>query len=180
MPRCKREGLVTIERHNLHQLTINGLFIALVTVATLAIRVPVPATTGYINVGDTMIYLAALVGGPKAGLIAGGVGSAIADLLGGYPQWAPWTLVIKGLQGLIAGVLAYSLYRQRGAFHPGTALGLAAAGLWMVVGYYVAGGLIFGFGAALAEVPGNLVQGLGSVVIATPLLAALRRLRQSG
>jgi uncharacterized membrane protein len=166
-----------LEARALRQLTLTALFVALVTVATMVIQIPVPATSGYINVGDTMIFVAALVGGPKAGLIAGGLGSAMADLLSGYGQWAPWTLVIKGLEGLIAGVLAYGLYRQRGAFSAGTLLSLALAGLWMVLGYYVAGGIIRGFGAALTEVPGNLIQGLGSVVIAAPVLAALRGLR---
>lgn len=162
---------------SLRDLTLTGLFIALVTVATMIIQVPVPATGGFINVGDTMIFVAALVGGPKVGLIAGGVGSALADLLSGYAMWAPWTLVIKGIEGLLAAVLAYGAFRMRGTLAGGTLIGLAVAALWMVFGYFVAGGAMIGFAPALTEVPGNLVQGFGSVVLAVPLLMTLRGLR---
>jgi uncharacterized membrane protein len=166
-----------MDTRNVRDLTMIGLFVALVTVTTMVVMVPVPATGGFINVGDTMIFVAALVGGPQAGLIAGGVGSAMADLLSGYASWAPWTLVIKGLEGLLAAVLAFRVYRTRGAMSAGTLAGLSVAALWMVTGYFLVGGLKYGFAAALTEVPGNLIQGFGSVVLATPLLVALRRLK---
>ncbi|MDP2871449.1 MAG: ECF transporter S component [Bacillota bacterium] len=165
-----------MDSRGLRELTLTALFVALVTVATMVVQVPVPATGGFINVGDTMIFVAALVGGPKAGLIAGGLGSALADLLSGYAMWAPWTLVIKGLEGLLAAVLAFRAYRMRGALSVATLAGLAIAGLWMVLGYYVAGGIIRGFAPALTEVPGNLIQAFGSVILATPVLMALRGL----
>lgn len=161
----------------LRELTLTALFVALVAVATMVIQVPAPTTGGYINVGDTMIFLAALLGGPRAGLVAGGLGSMLADLLSGYASWAPWTLVIKGLEGLIAAALARRAFRARGALAPLTLLGLAASVLWMVLGYYLAGAVRYGFAAALTEVPGNLVQGFGSMAIAVPLLLALRHLR---
>ncbi len=159
----------------MRQLTLTALLMAMVTVATMLIQVPVPATKGFINVGDTVIFVAALMFGPRTGVIAGGVGSALADLLSGYAHWAPWTLVIKGLEGLIAGAVAWRAYRKGGAFHPQAIAGIALAAAWMVGGYYLAGGAMMGFGAATAEVPGNLIQGFGSVALAAPLLAALRR-----
>jgi uncharacterized membrane protein len=162
--------------NGVRELTLTGLFVALVTVATMVIQVPVPATGGFINVGDTMIFVAALVGGPKVGLLAGGIGSALADVFSGYAMWAPWTLVIKGLEGLLAAVLAYRAFRMRGALSGGTLVGLGIAALWMVLGYLIAGGVIAGFAPALTEVPGNLIQGFGSVVLAVPLLMALRGL----
>lgn len=165
-----------MQQRNVRDLTMTGLFLALVTVTTIAVVVPVPATGGYINVGDTMIFVAALVGGPKMGLIAGGLGSALADIYVGYPLW--WaTLVIKGLEGLLAAVLAFRAYRTRGALSCATLGGLSIAALWMVLGYYVVQGFMVGFAPALSEVPGNLVQGFGSVVLATPLLIAMRNLK---
>jgi uncharacterized membrane protein len=171
---------MTVRNNSLRRLTWTAAFTALVCVATMVIQVPVPATAGYINVGDTMIFVAALLLGPRAGLVAGGFGSALADVLAGYGQWAPWTLVIKGLEGLIAGAIAHRAYRRGGALQPASLAGMIVAAGWMVAGYYLAGGLMKGFAASALEIPGNLVQGFGSVVLATPLLSALRRLAAGG
>jgi len=84
------------------QLTLTIVFAALVAATTLMVRIPIPATTGYFNIGDAMIFVAALVFGPVVGGLAGGCGSAIADIIG-YPLFAPYTLVIKGMEGWIAG-----------------------------------------------------------------------------
>jgi uncharacterized membrane protein len=113
-------------------------------------------------------------------LIAGGLGSALADVISGYAVWAPWTLVIKGLEGLIAGLIGFSAFRAGKGLPPRAILGLALGAAWMVVGYYVAGGVLVGFPAAAVEVPGNLLQGFGSAAIAVPLLLALRRLNLGG
>jgi hypothetical protein len=97
------------------KLVLAALLTALVTVATIAFQVPVPATKGYINLGDTVIFLAALLLGPRYGAIAGGVGSALADLLSPYAAWAPFTLVIKGLEGFIVGYVLYRLASAKGS-----------------------------------------------------------------
>ena len=80
---------------NLRDFALLGLFTALVAVSTMIIRVPIPQTNGYMNLGDSMVLLTAIFFGPVGGFIAGGIGSALADILGGYPQWAIWTLIIK-------------------------------------------------------------------------------------
>jgi len=86
-------------------------FTALVFIATSVIVVETPATKGFFNLGETMVYTAALLGGPIIGAIAGGVGSALADLYLGYPHYAPGTLVIKGIEGFLVGYLVWSLKR---------------------------------------------------------------------
>jgi uncharacterized membrane protein len=86
------------------KLAIGAVFAALVCVATLVFTVSVPATTGYFNVGETVIYVAALLFGPFVGAFAGGVGAAIADMIVA-PQFAPGTLVVKGFEGTIVGFL---------------------------------------------------------------------------
>ncbi len=53
-----------------------------------------------------MVYITALLFGSFIGAFAGGVGSMAADLLLGYPQYAPATLVIKALEGGIVGLLS--------------------------------------------------------------------------
>jgi uncharacterized membrane protein len=91
------------------KLAIAGVFAALVCVATLVLVVSVPATTGYFNIGETVIYVAASLFGPIVGAAAGGIGAGIADLLVA-PQFAPGTLIIKGLEGGIVGFLNRKMF----------------------------------------------------------------------
>jgi uncharacterized membrane protein len=75
-------------------------------VATISFTVYVPSTRGYFNIGETMVYTAALLFGPVVGAFAGGVGSMFADLFLGYYYYAPATLIVKALEGLIVGFLS--------------------------------------------------------------------------
>ena len=70
------------------------------------IQILIPATGGYINVGDVIIFTSAILFGPMVGALAGGIGSAVADILFGYPAFAPYTFVIKGLEGFVAGYIS--------------------------------------------------------------------------
>jgi len=81
------------------------VFAAFVCVATLVFAVSVPVTSGYFNIGETMIYVAALLFGPYVGAFAGGLGSAIADMLVA-PIFTPGTLIIKSCEGAIVGFLS--------------------------------------------------------------------------
>lgn len=86
------------------QASLTAVMAALVGAATLIVRIPNPMG-GYFNLGDVAIFAVALTFNPVVGGVAGGVGSAIADLIG-FPVFAVPTLVIKGLEGLIAGVIS--------------------------------------------------------------------------
>ena len=161
-------------------LALMALFSALVTVATLVIRIPIPITKGYFNLGDTLIFIAAALLGPVYGLVAGGVGSALADVIGGYVHFAPWTLVIKGIEGLIAGALLRLV--RVDPEKVGRAMAILAgmfliAALWMVIGYFSAEYVIYAFDItpALAELPFNILQGVLSALTATVVCPFLLR-----
>ncbi|MEM2995818.1 MAG: ECF transporter S component [Candidatus Bathyarchaeia archaeon] len=94
------------QKINTVQLTTAVIFTALVCVATMIFTVYVPSTKGFFNVGETMVYTAALLFGPFVGAFAGGVGSMFADVLLGYYYYAPATLVIKALEGGLVGFLS--------------------------------------------------------------------------
>ncbi len=83
-----------------------AVFTAVVAAATMAFSLSIPVTSGYFNIGEIMVYTAALLMGPYVGAFAGGVGSMISDLSLGYAIYAPGTLVIKGLEGFIVGYLS--------------------------------------------------------------------------
>ena len=79
---------------------------AMVCAATMLFTLYVPATKGFFNLGETMVYTVALLLGPWVGALAGGLGSALADVLLGFPYYAPGTLVIKASEGFVVGWLS--------------------------------------------------------------------------
>jgi uncharacterized membrane protein len=95
------------ERSKARLIASSALSIALVFVATSSISIYISATKGYFNLGDSMIFLTALLFGPVEGGLAGGVGSMLSDVFLGYTVYAPATPVVKGIEGFITG----SLYR---------------------------------------------------------------------
>jgi uncharacterized membrane protein len=149
------------------QIALIVVMSALVAVGTLIVRIPNPMG-GYFNVGDVMIFVAALTFGPLVGGAAGGLGSAVADIIG-FPLFAVPTLVIKGLEGLIAGLVANkkSVYRDIFA--------VVAAGAEMVIGYFLVEMYLWGVGGALAEVPANVAQIAVGGLIGIPIALVLRR-----
>ena len=149
---------------------------AVTTVFTMIIRIPVTPTRGYINLGDVAIYFTALTFGPFTALAAGGLGTALADILGGYAQWAPITFFAHGIQGLVIGFIFKMVKKEKAAvFFLSLFFSFLLGTLMMAGTYFVTGGLIYGFGAAATEIPGNILQNIAGVVIGTPLFFAVKK-----
>ena len=153
-------------------LTLNAASVALVAATTLIIRIPVPATQGYIHPGDAVIIAAALLFGRRTGFIAGGVGSAMADLMGGYAHWAPLTLLIKGTEGFLVGAVGSGRW---GRIPIRPALASLFGGLAMVAGYFVAESWFYGTEAATIALSANLVQAGFGLAVGFPGALSLRR-----
>lgn len=118
------------------------VFLVAVYAVTVATAVYQPATGGYFNLGEAVIYLAAIVSGPLTAAIAGGVGAALADLSTGYGIFAPGTLVIKFAEGYLAGVLVHRL-RGRWLQAAGAGVGAFYAALLMVFALYYWAGEVY-------------------------------------
>ncbi|GAG86716.1 unnamed protein product [marine sediment metagenome] len=84
---------------------IIGIFAAFTCILTFIVPITIPATQGYINLGDIGVMISGLLFGPIIGGIAGGFGSALADLFIA-PIYAIPTLIIKGLEGFLVGFIA--------------------------------------------------------------------------
>jgi len=165
-------------------LTISFMatFTALVFVITQFAWIPISAVPGQrFDAGDIIIFIAAWTFGPLVGGFAGGVGSSLSDaLVGGAPYW-PFTLVIKGLEGTIAGLIY-----QRSS---GSRLRLSwlLASLVMVGGYFITNaefiGLIVGANSTLnpgligglVEVPFDIAQVAAGGIIARPVSRYLKK-----
>ena len=111
-----------------------------------------------------MSFHGGLVGG-----IIGGLGPALSDLISGYPQWAIFTFVIDGLQAVLVGLLVKK-------FNPANIIiGSVIAGVWKVFGYFIAGGILSGFGPALGEIAGNSFQMVVGLIVGFALFTAVRQ-----
>ncbi len=160
-----------MERFGVREIAAIGIMAALTTIATMTLTIPIPATQGYFNLGDAIVMISALVFGPIVGGVAGGVGSALADLLGGWYTWVPFTLIIKGLEGAVAGYIGG---RQQ-INYVQILIAWLIGGIIMVIGYFSVQVMLYGLPAAMVEIPFNMVQMISSGIIGIPLSIIIRR-----
>jgi len=158
-----------MRRLEVRTIALAAVLIALTAVFTMFVRVPIPATQGYVNFSDVATYFAAYAFGPGLGFVAGGVGAGLADLLGGFAQFAPITLLAHGLQGLLAGLIG-----RKGTM-PALLAGWAAGAVAMIGVYFLGEIPLLGLGPALAEILPNLGQTIAGGLVGIPLYLAVRR-----
>lgn len=152
------------------QLALSGVMAALVAIATYLVQIPNPPTHGYINFGDIMIFVSALTFGPIVGGAAGSIGSALSDLASPYAYFAPFTFVVKGLEGVLAGLISNRRNPRRDI------LAVIVAGAEMITGYFLIEFFPLQVGwAALTEVPGNISQILVGGVFGVPIAYFIRK-----
>ncbi len=158
--------------HKLKELTIAGISIALVFVATLMINIRLPiGYGGLIHLGNVPLFLAAIVYGKKTGAIAGAVGMGLFDLMGGWTPWAPATFIIVGLMGYVVGLVA-----EKKDTMTGYVIGIILACIIKIAGYYVAEALIYGnWAQPVFSIPGNLMQIGVAAVVVLPIAGMLKK-----
>ena len=156
-----------MKHQKLYRLCLAALFAALCLVATNIIHIPIPATDGYINLGDCVVLLGAFLLGPVYGAAAGGVGSALADILTGYTVFAPGTFVIKAGIAVIAALIMKAL---GGKTKAASVVAGIAGEVWMVLGYFLYESIFLGYGlAAAGSIGGNAIQAVAGVIWAAAL-----------
>lgn len=144
-------------------IVLIALFSALVCVLTIFVQIP--WGKGYINFGDTLIFLAASLLGPVGGMIAGAIGSSLADIFSGFAVYAPFTFVVKGGEGFLCGILySYVFRKQRPILR--RLFSMLIAGAWMVIGYFLTDLMLYGWEASLFNFVSGPIQAGTSLVVA--------------
>lgn len=154
---------VTVRR-----ITVTALMSALIFVLTVLPRIPTPIG-GYVHLGDVGIMFSALAFGPWVATVAGGIGTALADIGGGYAQFAFFSFLVHGAQGAMVAVLARKLNSLR------LALAVIAGALIVMGGYFLAEVVLYGMGEAILELVPNFIQGLVGGIIGVPLYIMVRK-----
>ena len=140
-------------------------------ICTLILKVPVGPDC-YIHLGDAVILLAVILLPRGYACFAGAVGATLADLMGGFAFWAPWTFAVKLLFILVFG---FFLDRSRKNASEKTLLGvpvieligLVVSGIVAVVGYFLSEYMLFGNWIPAATcIPFNIIQVTVAAIIA--------------
>ena len=154
------------------RISLVAIMTAVVAVFTMVIRIPSPIG-GYISLCDAAVSFAAYAFGPFTGLIAGGLGAAFADLIGGFPQWALISFIVHGIEALLMGLIV----RKDSTSIPMLIIAALIAVI-VVSGGYLLLTTLFGltvFSEAILEVPGNIVQSAVGAVLGLVLYSGVRK-----
>ncbi len=168
-------------KYDLKKMVMAALLAAFACVATMSIRIPTPGTGGYIHPGDAIVILSGVILGPAWGLLAAGIGSAMADLMGGYFIYVPITFVIKGAVALAAGMIYRKIGKTSKSRYAAVVLGGVADMILVAGGYFLCESVLYGAAASAASIPANLIQGASGLVMGVllyPVLLAVPDIRR--
>lgn len=151
-------------------LVLTALLSAITLLCTLLLKVPVGPDC-YIHLGDAIVFLGVIILPRKYACFAGPVGATLADLLGGFAFWAPWTFFIKLLVAILFGFFIDRVMKDDNVHKVvgvpvAEWIGYLLASVIGVFGYFMAEYIMFGnWVAAAVCIPLNCLQmGVGAVV----------------
>ena len=151
-----------------YQLVLTALFAAITALVTVIIRIPIPNGQGFLNFGDGILMVSGLILGPTVGMATGAIGSALAYVFAGYAIYAPFTFVVKGVEGWLAGFL-FDNFKNKWIV-------TIIAGLVMAGGYFLTDWFLYGMAAAIVSLPLNIGQGLFGALVAGILYRPLKNI----
>lgn len=156
-----------MKNNRLYKICLTGLFAAMIAVLTAFVKIPVGMNSGYIHVGDSLIYIAGCILGPL-GMVASSVGGALADIMAGSAVWAFPTAIIK-IFNCIPFIIATRIYKKKTSkfkvVNGYTLIMTVVSGLVTAGGYFLAEGIMYTFPTAFTGLPFSFVQAAGSGVV---------------
>lgn len=165
--------MIKMKQKKLQKLAIAALLTAIVCITTYIVKIPSPATNGYFNLGDCFVLLSGWLLGPVYGALAAGLGSALADIISGYVQYALPTFVIKALMAVAAYFVVKALSKKP---LTGKILGGITAEAIMVLGYFGYEAAVLGYGlAAAGSIFSNVMQGIVGIIAGIAVTTAIEK-----
>lgn len=147
-------------------MVLSAMFAAMVYVMTAFVHIP--THEGYVHIGDGVIYLAASLLPAPYSIAAASIGAGLSDYLSGYAVWVLPTAIIKALTALMFTYKKETIVNRRNI------IGIIPAIILCVGGYYLSSAIIHGnFLTPVADIPTNIIQGIGSAALFIILGTAL-------
>ena len=163
-----------MDKKKIRMIAYGGLLTALVLVSTMFLQVP-NTQGGYVNLGDGVIFASAMILGPFAAVV-GALGSVLADLFAGYPHYAPATFVIKGLMGLVAGIMLRSGKSKNYLF---TAFTFMICEAIMISGYFLYETILFGLQYSVPSILPNVFQAVAGIAVGLASIPIVKKIFES-
>ncbi len=152
---------------HLKYLILSALFAAMIYIMTAFVHIP--THQGYVHIGDGCVFLAACLLPAPYAMGAAAIGAGMSDYLSGYAIWVLPTMVIKAaMASVFVGNRRPDIICKRSLFC------LIPASAICVGGYYLSGALLAilsgspaaaAFSAAVADIPSNIIQCIGSAAL---------------
>ena len=151
-----------MDNRNIKKLTLLAIWTAVTLVLGRLFTFPIPGSAGNIlTLLDVGIYTAVFLFGKREAAIIGGFAAFLLDLTAGYSNYMFFSLIIHGGQGYLAGLTRYKW------------LNFLLSLVFMVGGYFIVGGLMYGWGSAIAGLWVNIIQvvvGFALAKVLSPLI----------
>ncbi|VTS12587.1 membrane protein [Streptococcus pseudoporcinus] len=146
-------------------MVLLSILTALTTILGKFVSIATPS--GFLTLLDAGIYFTAFYLGKREGMIVGALSGFLIDLISGYPNWMFFSLIAHGFQGYFAGLTGRSRI-----------LGLVLASLAMVGIYFLATIPMYGLGAAVAGIIGNIGQNFLGMLVGYLVYLSFSRVRK--
>ena len=157
-----------------NQICSIALFMALVCISTLFFKIPIPL--GYAHLGNGFIFLASVFLGNPGGILCAGIGSALADMFGGWYAWILPTFITKSLMGGVVSWIACDKEGKAKLLSVKTAVALLVGTIVMVFGYFLSGAIMEGsIAAGAAQIPGLVEEDIVGIIVFYILGIALEK-----
>jgi len=142
------------------RIVFTGLFAGLIFVSIRFFYIPVG--NGLIQVGDSIIYMGAIILPFPFGILSGAIGASLSDMLSPFAIYAVPTLIIKSINAMCF----YIPFKHRSKIITvRTIVAVIFSSLVTVVGYFFAEWILFGKAAAFVTIPRSFIQAGGSFVV---------------
>ena len=162
-------------KKSLLKLTYTAIFTAIILLSTLLVKFSTGMGEGYIHLGDCFIYLSACILPFPYCLIAGALGGAFADILGGFAVWSIPTAIIKTLNAL-PFMLVCRKGRTNKILSGKTVLMTVVSGIFTILGYFIAECILYSVASATLSLVGNTIQAVASGILFLIFASALDKM----
>lgn len=160
---------------SLLRITNSAIFTAIILFSTMLVKFSTGLGEGYIHFGDCFIYLSACILPFPYCLIAGALGGALADILGGYAIWAIPTAIIKILIALPFALVCKKEKSEK-ILNKRTTLMPMVSGIITILGYFIAECILYSVASATLSIIGNTIQAIASGILFYILATALDKI----
>ena len=162
-------------KKSLFKITYTAIFTAIILLSTMLVKFSTGMGEGYIHLGDCFIYLSACILPAPYCLIAGAVGGALADILGGYAVWSLPTAIIKFLIALPL-MLACRKNKTQKMLSVKVAFMPVISGAISILGYFITECILYSVASATLSLVGNTIQSVASGILFLIFASALDKM----